>query len=106
METGVKKMINARPELSLIQKTLLKKLKEEWGEIPHRGIFFDRRKKFYRVKMWVVTTTNSKKAKNIAMRLGFKNIMVQHTSSPYFRIHSHYPRKYVDCIIKIPYSWF
>jgi hypothetical protein len=95
-------MINTRPELSTDQKTFIKQLKKEWTEkIPIRyGIYTDRRKKFYRVKLYMIPNSYIKKAKQIAKKYKLGDIIIQTTS------YQSGQEIGSDCIIKIPYSWF
>ena len=86
--------------LTVEQKTLLKEMKSEWKErIPEfSAIYCDKRKTFYKVKLYLIPKKYMNRAKNIAEKYNLGDIEVSATSS-YLRTFV----TYYDCVVRIPY---
>ena len=91
-------------QLTINQNRLLKLLKQEWKEkIPHFcAIYCDRRKTFYKVKLYIIPEEYLKLAKEIAEKYKLGEIECKNTSHWQARISS---KKYKDCVVRIPYKY-
>jgi len=82
-------------ELDREDKILIQSIKDQWKTIKGR-IFCDKRKTFYRVKLYMVTKRDANKAKKIAESLGVNAIVEKMIIKPHWAL----PGDYYNCIIK------
>jgi hypothetical protein len=87
--------VTKKYELDEEDKVLINTIKEEWKKLITGKIYCDKRKSFYRIKLYMATMRDANKAKRIAKKYGVE-ATVENIRSNW----NLYEPRYYNCIIK------